>query len=203
MKAVSKLCIAALAVASVSAQATTDAVNYTPGAEFTNGAWSLGWEFTVGASNLNVLALGTFSDPANPIKDFHDVGIFTTTGTLLTEVAVNPALYVQSGDFAYEILSAQLELLAGHTYIVAGETGSENYSFSGTLTNSWDVSWDEDLYISSPTLAFPIYSDGAPAAYFGPNFQYYPAATNTTPSPAAVLPFLVGLAGAVRRRKAA
>jgi hypothetical protein len=151
---------------------------------------------------MNVIALGTFSDPSNPIQDFHDVGIFTTGGTLLAETSVNPNLYVQSGDFAYEILSAPLGLTAGTSYVIAGETGTENYSYQGTLTNSGDVTWDQDLYVLSPTLAFPVYSDGAPASYFGPNFQYYLTSTSTTPSPAAVIPFAVGLVAAARRRRA-
>jgi hypothetical protein len=201
MKLIRNFSVVALAVAAVGAHATIDAVDYLPGVEATNGQWSLGWEFTVGATNLNVIALGTFSDPTNPIQDTHDVGIFTTGGTLLAMATVNPALYVQSGDFAYETLSTPLALTAGSTYVIAGETGTENYSYSGSLTNSVDVSWDEDLYLSSPTLAFPTFNDGAAASYFGPNFQYYQ--TSSTPSPAAVLPFMAGLIAAARRRRTA
>jgi hypothetical protein len=201
MKLNHKIALAALTLASVAAHATTDAVTYTPGSEFTNGTWSLGWAFTVGSSNIDVTALGTFSDPGNPIQESHDVGIFTTGGTLLAMTTVNPSLYVQDGYFADEILGSPLALSAGQTYVIAAETGSENYSYGGSLTNSADVSWDYDLYTYSSSLVMPTTSDGAGASYFGPNFQYYTTATTSTPSPAAVIPFAVGLVAAARRRR--
>jgi hypothetical protein len=150
---------------------------------FTNGAWSLGWSFTTNVS-ISVSALGYYNagltSPAaaglSPGCNCGEVGIFNSAGDLLTSAQVTSSDPV-IGFFNYQAITP-LQLSAGHTYYILAETGSSDYTWNvNGLTVDPNITFDDDAYISSSTLAFGTSSEGTGAVgFFGPNFLDSPGA---------------------------
>jgi hypothetical protein len=166
---------------------------------FTNGTWSLGWEFTTSAP-INVTALGFYNATLNGGSSglnagcmCGEVGIYNATGTLLVSAIVtnsDPALSF----FNYASISP-IALSAGGTYYVAAETGLADYTFYTTgFSVNPGIDFVQDAYFFSSTLAFPAYSVGITAAdgggFFGPNFKV----NVSEPSTLTLLSVLMGLA---------
>src|SRR5436309_3045285 len=73
-----------------SARADTPAIDFTsPTANYTNGSWSLGWEFTVNQA-IDVTSVGFYDDQRNGLTAGHPVGIFDAATNLLASATVAP-----------------------------------------------------------------------------------------------------------------
>ena len=167
-----------------------------PTTDFTNNAWSLGFEFTTNSA-FDVNSLGFYDDAKNGLSQSHAVGIYNTSGTLLASTTVLPSDAL-NGYFRYHDIST-LHLNAGQNYIISAETGSENYTYdpTGFGTDS-RINFVASRYTVSSNLVFPTSSDGT-KGYFGPNFTI---GASAVPEPGAVALVMgtVGSAFFVRRR---
>ena len=202
-------CITSLAIGFASMAHAAVAIDLAAGGtDFTNGNWSLGFEFTANSS-ITVTHLGFYDDGGNGFAGDHEVGIWDTAGNLLASGTV------VAGDtlidsFRYTAI-APLVLSAGTNYIIAAVTGAENYYFGAPVTTPPEVTYITDRYASdtlgSGLLDFPEDSDAltpANAGYFGPNFQFDAAAVPEPMSMAIWGLGAVGLFGVrrLRRKKA-
>src|SRR5438876_3613240 len=98
-----------------------------PGVGFTAApvgfAWfqTLGWSFTTNAS-VTVDALGYYDLAGDGLAVAHDIGLFTSTGTLLTSTAVAPGVVDPLiGSFRYAPITP-ITLAAGQTFTIGGTT---------------------------------------------------------------------------------
>jgi hypothetical protein len=184
----------------------TDALTgWTGGAEEQWGAgigYTLGWEFTAN-SDLSVSSLGIYDAG---ISANHEVGIWTTSGTLLASATVTPSTPDGADSFAWVGLGSPVNLSDGQTYLIGADypapvtdtfvyQASSDSTASGityiTSANSLDVGFGAP----SPVGA---YND----AYFGPNFQFTEVAS--VPEPSTLALFVMGGLGGLRmlrRRK--
>jgi hypothetical protein len=197
----------ALSLVAPIVRADTPAVSFSdPGNVFTNGAWSMGYEFTVN-SNIDATSLGFFG---TQLSESHDVGIYDLSGNLLTSTTVNPGDPV-TGFFSYHSITP-FALTSGSSYVIAAETDVENYAYSPTgFSTDPSITFDQDLFTPGSTLAFPTSSEGL-VAWFGPNFLIGSSSTggnggNSVPEPGSLALLagmgLSGSAFALRRKRCA
>lgn len=169
----------------------------------TNGAWSLGFQFTTHKA-VNITALGFYDDLKNDLTQTHDVGIFDDIGNLLIKGTVKPGDSLD-GFFRYTAVQTT-QLQAGRTFFIAATTGSENYTFNPTgFSVNPNITFMSSAFRLSNTLLFPgaapsnIQTSDANKGYFGPNFKADEVTAVPTPT---LLPGLIGFGlGAWRRRK--
>lgn len=200
------LASAAVLVGNPSAKADV-AVTIAPGSGgFNNNPWSLGYEFTVNSA-INVTHLGFFDYEENGFGTSHDVGIYTSTGTLLASTTVTSADPIENL-FRYHALSSSLALAAGQNYVIVGTTGADDYVWDQpTFSTAPEITFVKNMYILSSVLAFPDTTDPSISnGYFGPNFKFENAGP-VVPEPSALISGaiagLIGLGVARRRRRSA
>ena len=169
-----------------------------PTIDDTNGAWSLGWEFTL-RDAVTVTALGFYDDGQNDLTESHGVVIYDLQGNPLVSGTVNPGDPLLSW---WRWTSVTPTLLPAGSYIITAATGSENYTWdpTGFVTDPL-VTYVRDRYIQSATPDFPSNMGGNVVGYFGPNFQFDGAAV---PEPSTYVLMAGGLAALslLRRRRA-
>jgi hypothetical protein len=198
---------AAVLGAAAAAHAGTPAMSYSnnTGESLGNPPFTLGWEFTVNTP-VTVDGLGVFDDSLDGLAESHDVGLWNSTGTLLTSTTVlagtaDPLI----GNFRYADI-APLTLQAG-TYVIGATwlSGADNNVFTtdgGVVTTIPQITFDAAAYTGGSTLADPTSIVAASEGYFGPNLLVTPV-----PEPATWAMMLVGFGGmgaAMRgRRKSA
>jgi hypothetical protein len=197
-----------LGVASAPVGAQAPAVDFTsPTLDFTNGNWSLGFEFDVlNPLGVSVTHLGFYDAGRDGITGDHPVGIWDAAMNLLASATVTSASSL-IGWFRWESIVA-LHLPAATGYRIAAVTGSDLYTWNpnGFMVHP-DINFVTDRWVETTgtTLVFPVSSDGEDG-YFGANFmldsdqQVVPV-----PEPMAMALLGMGLLGleAVRRRRAA
>jgi len=152
-----------------------DSVNY----DFTNGTWSLGWEFNV-LSPVTVTTLGFYDDLMNGLTENHDVGIWDPSGSLLVSGTVTPGSPLV-GWFRWTAVPLTT-LAVGDGYRIAATTGSENYTWEPNgLTVVPQIELVQSRETSSSTLVYPENTD-VQYGIFGPNFNI----VKPVPEPASV-----------------
>ena len=196
--------LAAIAIPAF-AHAQTDAIDLTTlGSVYQDGdGWSLGYQFTTGASPINVTALGYFDNGAAfNLTENHVVGIFNSSGVLLMSANVNydEGLF-QSNYFGYTNgIAGPTQLAANSTYYVAGSSGFvDPYQYDGTFVTGSDITFVQNQYVGGNSLNFPIYTEGGIGdGFLGGTFQY-----QAVPEPAPFAVCGLGLIGLIARRKRA
>lgn len=174
---------------------------------FTNGSWSLGFEFTT-IQDISVTHLGFYDDLLNGLSQAHDVGIFDINSQALlasTTVSNSDPL---SGFFRYNQLSDPLNLSANNTYRIAGVTGSENYTWAPVgYTVDPAIVFNNSIYTSSGSLVYPTVTDNITNGYFGPNFEFDAGSGQqggeggVVPEPMSLSLFGMGLVGLIGYRQ--
>ena len=182
-------------------KANADDVAITPAAgsgTFTNGAWSLGFEFSP-TTNIYVTGLGSFFPSG--ATDTHGVSLWNSSQSLLATTTVTG-----NGTQGFDFTSiAPLELLAGQTYVVSGTTLSDPYigfDLSNFLVGpDLNILGHQETPCGTVSPCYPSNFYGSSFADFGGDFTY--STTTPTPEPSTLLMLgsgLMGLVGVVRRK---
>ena len=126
---------------------------------------TVGFIFTA-TQNVALTALGFHDQQLNGLANAHDIGLFSTSGTLLASATVAAGTAAPLiGEYRYVDLASAFTLLAGTSYVLAAHTfGADGYRYGGAATLSLD-----------PRLTVPA---GAGVHQYGtglnfPNTVYY------------------------------
>jgi len=163
------------------------------------GGNTVGWQFAVGASDLEATALGEFDQNDDGLGMDVEVGLWDSMGTLLGMVTVpsgtSPTLI---GDFRYADLSPSVLLASGQTYTIGSRCtgqnlyagGNSNYGpldgASGTVSSDFASAAANGIFNNggfSTTFSEPTMSLGGVGTFFsGPNLEYDLVTPTQTPT---------------------
>jgi PEP-CTERM motif-containing protein len=181
----------------------TPALSFTGGSFFGATAGTFGWAFTL-SGTITVNDLGYFDFGDNGLAASHDVGIWSSDGTLLVTATV-PAGTAGTliGDFRYTFITPTL--LPAGDYVIGGfESGSSGDPVvvaAATITPAAGITYGGSRSVAGAALTFPPgNASGFGNSYFGPNFLF------SVPEPASTGLLLFGSAAAsvltwLRRRR--
>jgi hypothetical protein len=196
------LCLFASVGRAISVTPTAFTFNGIGGGATLGGEW--GWEFST-ANPITVTELGVWDQGGDGLSGSHQVGIFTTDGTLEGSGTVaSGTTDPLTGSFRYVNLSNPFTLDAGTYFIVALYVSDDGLSYLDYGSVHSGLTYVGSARNSSATsLVLPTaYSvTQGQYSYFGPNFEF--TAASATPEPASLLTMGTGLlavAGLLRRR---
>lgn len=162
-----------------------------------------GWRFAVGDTPISVTHLGYFDVGLDGLNDSHMVGIWDSTGTLMTQATVpsgTDGTLVGSYRFT---LAAPATLDANTTYFIGGHSPSASdtvIAFESPQIYADEISYQTATYSQVTGFSSPDTAFSGSHGVFGPNFQFTPV-----PEPHHYAMFTgLGLAGFffIRRRMA-
>ncbi|MFS1704338.1 PEP-CTERM sorting domain-containing protein [Alteromonas sp. AMM-1] len=148
----------------------------------TNGSWSFGTVFTVGATDLDVSGLGAYDYLSDGfVSNGILVGLFDESdGSLLVSTLVNSSDPL-IGAYRYSAIS--YTLFAGMQYRLVGVSGSDRYiQGNGTWTFSSDVTFNSYGYCSNTSLT--SCNTHVEGDYGMANMQYSLSTGSSAPTPA-------------------
>lgn len=200
------ICLAAACLAAAPALAQ-DAPAYTiSGSSFYTGDFpvTVGFTFTA-TQDLALTALGYHDQQQDGLANPHDIGLFSTSGTLLASATIAAGTGAALiGEYRYVSLGSAFMLQAGMQYVLAAHTdGVDGYRYGGAPTVSLDprltAPASPGRYAYGPGLAYPgnVFFD----FYATPNMLLAAA----VPEPGTWALMIAGLAavsGIARRRQA-
>jgi hypothetical protein len=163
------------------AHADTMAISLDTYTDFTNGSWTLGFEFKP-TTDIFLTSLGSFFP--SDADDVHGVTLWNTSDTVLATTTVTGT---GTEGFDYRAITP-VELFAGQTYVIGANSQSDDYAIETTYTvaPSIDYIGHVETVCSGATPCFPG-TTLTELSDFGANFTFTAAAV---PEPASVL--LVG-----------
>jgi len=157
------------------AQTPALTLNDTTGQNLGNPPFTLGFEFTANIA-LNVTALGLFDDSQDGLTERHDIGLFTSGGTLLTSTTISGGTADPlTNQFRYASITP-ITLTAGQNYRIGAvyTSGADALIFpgfaSGFATDP-GVTFVGSRFASGGSLTDPTVGSGNDPSYFGPNFK--------------------------------
>ena len=155
---------------------------------------TFGWRFSVGDTPISVTHLGFFDAGLDGLADSHQVGIWDSAGTLMTQATV-PSGTEGTLVSAYRFtLAAPATLEANTTYYIGGLTPSAsdvNIVFGSPQTYASEITYQTATYSQLTGFSSPDTAYGGSHGVFGPNLQFTPV-----PEPHHYAMFTgVGLAG--------
>ena len=167
-----------------------------------------GWQFHL-SNSLKISAIGLWDENSAPLSIAHDVGLWTTSQTMLAEATVdNSSIPVASRSNAGQWLFTRIApiTLKPGDYVLGAVwgdpiIGADIFRFGERIVTSYGVNYEgprETTLLSEPILVFPD-SGGLPNGIFGPNL-----AVTAVPEPISFVLLGTGILGfaAVHRRKA-
>jgi len=185
--------------------------NGSPSNSYTNDpfstGFSMGYLFEVTA-NVQVVGLGAFDFQENGLAISHEVGLWTSTGTLIASTTVQGGTAsALQGHFRYESI-APVTLTAGRFYVVAAAKSGLNDRYASLDVAPFEapgITYVEDRHLFTNALAMPTISQGLTGGWFGGNILLADQAAVPEPASLAIwgLGALGCVIGAYRRRKAA
>lgn len=162
--------------------------------------FTIGQEFTVGASDLLVTALGYEDTGADGLAGAHDVGIWNSSGTLIASVIVPAGTGTTKIEaWRYQSLVSAVTLTAGETYRIGGGTSASDPGFTdvndagGDGVADFAISADASVGAAPNRFAAGVLNDpvndgtATPLRWAAGNMEY-----TVIPEPASVL--LLGFA---------
>jgi hypothetical protein len=153
--------------------ALTGFTNFSTFSSYDSTNMTIGWRFTAKA-DISATQLGFWEEPGFPLLQSHQVGLWSSTGTLLGSTTVLPTSPL-TASFRYEPIAPVL-LTAGNTYALGASITSpflDSYAtFASSVTTAPEVSFLTDLRNNSAGgFSFPTIADGN-IGRFGPNLQF-------------------------------
>jgi hypothetical protein len=167
------LALASIASAAPLSAAIVEPTSLSPTGRRSDGPYMIGYDFTVGASNITLNTLGAEDITNSGAAGYGDgtfaasqVGIWNAAGTLLGSVNIkaNTGSPIING-FRYERLASPITLLAGQTYTIGAQKGGgvDYFSDGGSTANyaaSLGASGLVARFNGSVTFAKPVSAGG-------------------------------------------
>mgnify|MGYP001182304718 CR=1 FL=1 len=148
-----------------------------------------GYDFTVGAQGITVLALGIYDDNQNGLGHAHEAGLWDQGGTLLATVTLDASSYL-GGYYRYTDLVSPVTLEAGQNYTLAlTYWWSDNDDFRTANVGSGpqpafapEITMGSQWSARSDTLVKPTTAETEPVYFLGANAIFAPV-----PEPASMV----------------
>jgi Domain of unknown function (DUF4082) len=202
-----RLLIVLAAALTAGSLAAEPALTFNPAGDSsgTENNQSVGWEFNV-LTSITVTGLGWYDQGGDGLQMAHTVGIWDSSGTLLTSGLVAAGI-TDPLDGMFRTDSIASLTLAPGEYIVGGQNFSsdtEQLAFGVTPVTDPRLSFDAGEFSNiDGTFEEPTNPTAVPTCCWGPSFSISPAAPSTPePNPGTLSLFgLITLGGALYWRR--
>lgn len=198
-----KLLIAAAILLSTLTSANSQTLISSPSSGY-SGVFSdtVGYQFTVGSTSLQVTALGVYDSGDNGINSINTIGIWTNTGTLLSSVSIPAGTTATLNSHFRWATITPFTLESGVTYRI-GAMGDYEDRYSGFIPQG---SWSSTNYItalgsvrnnSNEVFSFPSSTPLSNQAVVGPNAMFTPIENAPSVPEPATYALIFGMATAI------